>query len=98
MKNNNGGPRARSLMKGDTKMPKRLPMPEDQVLAMLLVNIKWLCYTRGISDKEFNAIIRCKESAALVRRKDPSKFTLGQLMAIAKRCNVSVEDLFKKIN
>ena len=83
--------------RGD-QMPKRLAMPKDKVLATLLINIKWLCYTCGISEKEFNAIIRCKDSAALARRKDPSKFTLGQLMAIAKRCNVSVEDLFKRIN
>ena len=72
-------------------MPKRVRPPDTH--KVLIDNIESLCRLYGVSLEEQRIILRMSSATYCSRKANPDTFKLGELEALAKRLNVTVNQL-----
>lgn len=77
-------------------MPKLLPLPEDKYKRQVVANIEYQCNIRGINKEHQRLILQCNPNTLRTKIKDPGKFTLDDLIRLAKKLKVPVTDFFKE--
>lgn len=75
-------------------MPKVLKPPEDKEKKILLANIDYECYLRGINKERQRLITQCSTPTLNKKRKDPGFFTVDELLRFARKFNIKIETLF----
>lgn len=75
-------------------MPKMIKPPEDKVKNLLISNIEYECSIRGISREQQRLIVQCSQPTYNTKRKNPGKFTVDDLLKLAKKLNIPIEKLF----
>lgn len=74
-------------------MPKLLKRPEDKYKNNVLCNIEDCLKRQDIDKKKLEVLLGVSTPTINKYMKDPTNFTLGQLMKIARLGKVSVTDL-----
>ena len=74
-------------------MPRMIKPPEDKQKRVLQANIVYLADSRGISVELLKAAARLSDYQYRERQKDPGKYTYDDLLRIAKKLNVTVQQL-----
>lgn len=75
------------------KMPKIIPKPQDEYKRKLICKIEYEYNVRGITREKQEVLLHLKPGSYLVRRKDPGKFTLDELLCIATKLKIPLSEL-----
>ncbi len=79
-------------------MPRIIKPPDNQIYRILVDNIESLCNLYGVSLEEQRIILRMSQATYCSRRAKPETFKLGELELLAKRLNVTVNQLLTERN
>ena len=78
-------------------MPKLIPRPEDKYKNHVINNIEYLCKEKNVTLEKARVVVGCSKPTFNCKRKNPGKFTLDELMRLAKLLHVQVSELLTNV-